>query len=231
MKELHEMYYAELSERVEETIQAIRRRAYEEGYQNGKADAKLREISETILTPEKQAKLFQMKRDEIVAKAKADVKTLINHGADAFAIDRYGEGNKTYQEEFYAVEHIINKKKNTVVSLLFSASEHGVSSPAEVKRRGIAKCDPSDCFNVHIGKAIALRRALGLLIPSEYLNSPQPTEVRVGDVVKTTDDNFPMWGNGKVIRMEKPYTIRGYFVEDNSYNHVDDAEVIDDSRE
>src|SRR5699024_11680223 len=54
----------------------------------------------------------------------------------------------------------------------------------ELFKRGIAKCDPSDCFNVHIGKAIALRRALEVEVPDEYLNTPQPTEVRVGDIVR-----------------------------------------------
>lgn len=58
----------------------------------------------------------------------------------------------------------------------------------EVYARGIAKAVPDDCFNVHIGKAIALRRALGLAVPDEYLNAPQPTEVRVGDVVRSTVD-------------------------------------------
>jgi hypothetical protein len=52
--------------------------------------------------------------------------------------------------------------------------------------RGIAKCDPTDVFNEHIGKAIALRRALGLEIPAEYIYAPDPTEIRVGDVVEGT---------------------------------------------
>ena len=49
---------------------------------------------------------------------------------------------------------------------------------------GTAICAPDDCFNIHIGEAIALHRALGLEVPDEYLNAPQPTEVRVGDVVR-----------------------------------------------
>jgi len=52
---------------------------------------------------------------------------------------------------------------------------------------GTAICAPDDCFNIHIGEAIAIHRALGLEVPDEYLNAPQPTEVRVGDVVKHTD--------------------------------------------
>jgi hypothetical protein len=41
-------------------------------------------------------------------------------------------------------------------------------------------------FNVHIGKAIALRRALRLNVPQAYLSVPQPTEAQVGDVVLAT---------------------------------------------
>ncbi|MFP3830651.1 hypothetical protein, partial [Pseudomonas sp. SIMBA_021] len=60
---------------------------------------------------------------------------------------------------------------------------------------GRAKAAPDDCFNVHIGKAIALRRALGLAVPDEYLNAPQPTEVRVGDIVcgKYSETYYQSW--------------------------------------
>jgi hypothetical protein len=101
-------------------------------------------------------------RDEIIEKAKRDVAE----------IEREYPGNKISD-----IKLIVSKEKRTTVALW---KRMGV-----VVRRGIAKCDPSDCFNVHIGKAIALRRALGLEMPSEYLNAPQPTEVRVGDVVET----------------------------------------------
>lgn len=60
----------------------------------------------------------------------------------------------------------------------------------DVISKGIAKCASSDCFNVHIGKAIALRRALGHQVPTEYLNAPQPTEVHVGDVVAVGYRNY-----------------------------------------
>ncbi|MGI1828725.1 hypothetical protein ACRPLG_02515 [Bacillus safensis] len=101
----------------------------------------------------------QQKRDETVAKAKEDVSALIR---------RYF----TARTEF-----IVNTEKRTVVALRKSYRL------GYVNERGIAKCAPNDCFNAHIGKAIALRRALGLEVPTEYLNVPQPTEVRVGDVI------------------------------------------------
>lgn len=48
---------------------------------------------------------------------------------------------------------------------------------------GISKCNPSDVFNEHIGKAIALGRALGLDV-SEFEQAVQPNEVVVGHVTK-----------------------------------------------
>lgn len=108
-------------------------------------------------------------RADIVAQAQADIEGLKNvrrtwYAKDGFAVH---------------AEFVINTEKRTVVALL-----RGVNSGI-VRFRGKAKCDPSDCFNEHIGKAIALRRALGLDVPSEYLNAPQPEGVEVGDVVET----------------------------------------------
>ncbi|WP_224988372.1 hypothetical protein [Bacillus amyloliquefaciens] len=107
-------------------------------------------------------------RDEIVEQAKADILKYRTF---------YGELRYFYRSIVCNVEFVINKKKSTVVALLKSVGR------GTVKSKGIAKAAPSDCFNVHIGKAIALRRALCLAVPDEYLNAPQPTEVRVGDVV------------------------------------------------
>ncbi|MEK3693193.1 hypothetical protein NST30_22080 [Bacillus sp. FSL K6-3846] len=104
-------------------------------------------------------KTAQERRDEIVEQAKADVSDLINRDIG-------------HDHEF-----IVNTEKRTVVVL------RKLRGCTNIVRRGIAKAAPDDCFNVHIGEAIALHRALGLEVPDEYLNAPQPTEVRVGDVV------------------------------------------------
>ncbi|MCY9290782.1 hypothetical protein MOF05_20750 [Bacillus haynesii] len=109
-------------------------------------------------------KTAQELRDEIVEQAKADVERLSNR----------------YQRKNYcgtSVEFVVNHEKRTVVALL-----KGVNTGI-VYTKGIAKATPDDCFNEHIGKAIALHRALGIELPDEYPNAPQPTEVRVGDVV------------------------------------------------
>ncbi|QNH48695.1 MULTISPECIES: hypothetical protein [unclassified Bacillus (in: firmicutes)] len=146
----------------------------------------------------------QQKRDEIVEKAREDVEHLVR---------RYF----TARTEF-----IVNTDKRTVVALRKS---YGFD---RVLYKGIAKCAPNDCFNAHIGKAIAVRRALGLEVPAEYLNVPQPTEVRAGDVVRgrtaysmqTYEDAVRKIAGGK------------YEYASGGYDYVDKVNlvVIDDSR-
>lgn len=74
-------------------------------------------------------------------------------------------------------EYIVNKEKRTVVCLL-----RGVASN-RIYNRGKAKCDPNDVFNVDIGKAIALYRALGMPVPVDYFNIPRPDKFEVGQVI------------------------------------------------
>ena len=121
-------------------------------------------------------------------------------------------------------EFVVNKEKRTVVCLL-----RGARTPV-LYSKGIAKCAPHECFNVHIGKAIALRRALGLEIPDEYLNAPQPEKAEVGDIInfgigpaKLTErhqicDNF---GFGKAFNHDR----------DDGWIGENQFKIIDDSRE
>ncbi|MEC1612730.1 hypothetical protein P9D96_05635 [Bacillus mojavensis] len=166
-------------------------------------------LEERLWKPGAQAKAC---RDEIVEQAKADIENLKYRTF-------YGELRYLYRSIVCNVEFVINKKKRTVVALLKSVGR------GSVKSKGIVKAAPSDCFNVHIGKAIALRRALGIPLPDEYLNAPQPTEVRVGDVVS----NPPEW-TGAVIADDGWPPLSGRCV------RLKDArkyglEIIDDSRE
>ncbi|WP_178023042.1 hypothetical protein [uncultured Paenibacillus sp.] len=123
-------------------------------------------------------KMPQQIRDEIVERAKEDVKTLLStpspleHYIEALYGDYIG-----YRPHIHGVEFVVNRDKRTVVALVWNRHT------GKLRLRGIAKCAPGDVFNAHIGKAIALRRAFGLVTPAEYLNAPNPTEVRVGDVV------------------------------------------------
>lgn len=88
------------------------------------------------------------------------------------------------------VEFVINEDKRTIVALMRS-----IESP-KIYARGIAKCDPNDVFNEHIGKAIALGRALGLDV-SEFEQAVQPNEVVMGM-------NLEVRTNGEVDFTHKP---------------------------
>lgn len=130
------------------------------------------QAGETIIP---KPKTPQQQRDDIIEQAKRDVTELtkkVNRFPYELAVtEKYG----TLQIKFG-----VNREKRTVVALAYLANIGGQSP----RCKGIAKCAPTDCFNAHLGKIIALRRALGLEVPAEYLNVPQPTEVRVGDKVR-----------------------------------------------
>lgn len=64
-------------------------------------------------------------------------------------------------------EYHVNHEKETVVVRL-----HGVHRGKDLSK-GKAKASKEDRFDVNIGKAIALRRALGLAVPRKYLDAPQ----------------------------------------------------------
>nr|MDF9460586.1 hypothetical protein [Bacillus pumilus] len=154
---LDEMGYDELVALSENVMEALRTRSYKLGYDQGRFDEDIEAAHGTY------EKSDQQKRDEVVAQAKEDVKYLVRRCFTA------------------RTEFIVNAEKRTVVAIRKAFGNGRVIS------KGIAKCAPDDCFNAHIGKAIALRRALGLEVPSEYLNVPRPTEVRVGDVVEIAE--------------------------------------------
>lgn len=173
----------------------------------------------------------QADRDEIIEKAKRDI---------AIEVKRKWSVDNSLRYIYYKnpsdlcgyvcdVEFIVNREKRTVVALLCH-SWNGIMS------RGIAKCDPSDCFNVHIGKAIALRRALGLEVPAEYLNAPQPTEVRVGDVILRRGDYASSNGLRAVTAVEKSkyYDERFFYrtleVDVGGTDEHNVAKIVDDSR-
>lgn len=158
---LYEMSYDELIALVEDAMKALRTRSYKNGYDQGRIDVEMETWTKTS-----EEKSIQRKRDEVVAKAKSDV---------VFFFIKFLK----YKNEF-----IINSKKRTVVALRKSPVSGDVIS------KGIAKCSPSDCFNVHIGKAIALRRLLGYQVPTEYFDAPQPTKVKVGDIVAVGYENY-----------------------------------------
>jgi hypothetical protein len=214
MKNLKELTYDELVAHVEEVIKMLRLRAYEEGYEQGKFDA----IVESSVKEDRKFSA-QLTRDDIIEMAKRDIEALKN-----------SKDGQYYKVGYYHcfADFIINRERRTVVALL-----RGVHSK-KVYARGIAKCHPDDCFNAHIGRAIALRRSLGLEVPNEYLNAPQPTEVRVGDIIQwehvdcdyqviSLENKFP-----NVIGINRDGS-RFEACGGNFYHHG--MKIIDDSRE
>jgi hypothetical protein len=144
-------------------------------------------------------------RDSIVEQAKRDVAELEHE----------------QRANLLRMKYVVNAEKRTVVCL---AERFDLGY---IRAKGIAKCAPSDCFNAHIGKAISLRRALGLEVPTEYLTAPQPTEVRVGDVVKCHTEAYcdiPY----EVIRVENG---RAYDEEGCGFVPVDSLTIIDDTHD
>lgn len=157
------------------------------------------------------ANTVQQRRDEIVERAKQDI-------------------IKLQERMMSVVDFVVNREKRTVVALLRDRYT------GKVYARGIAKCHQDDCFNVHIGKAIALRRALGLEVPKEYLAAPQPTEVRVGDVVCGSYDDDSYYYN-----KYRRFTLTRKCGDMDAFRYAEDpldwicrdqiGKVIDDSRE
>ncbi|WP_052679248.1 hypothetical protein [Paenibacillus polymyxa] len=184
-----------------------------------------RSVSDALKTP-------QQRRDEIVERAKADVADLLSHNYPDAAVAGVWLSERDWITVTDECEFTVNRKKRTVVALIRELE----TGKKNVVLRGIAKCAPGDVFNAHIGKAISLRRALGLEVPAEYLNVPQPMEVRVGDVVEGTshsgatgpvleighdgEENFVIYRND---------TNRRY--SDRCWSGVTRVIILDDTRE
>ncbi|WP_433943636.1 hypothetical protein [Paenibacillus sp. SN-8-1] len=175
----------------------------------------------------------QQVRDEIVERAKADVKTLLSTNHPNACV-QWGvwfsdhDGSCITDE----CEFVVNRERRTVVALVRDIE----SAQKRIIGRGTAKCAPNDVFNVNIGRAIALRRALGLEVPAEYLSVPGPTEVRVGDVVKATGLSAFLPGTcGVCVGFDDSGLLyahnHGGRTDGNTWAYRSDVTIIDDSRE
>ncbi|MGF7045716.1 hypothetical protein J2T13_000176 [Paenibacillus sp. DS2015] len=173
------------------------------------------------------AKTAQQIRDEIVARAKIDVARLV---AEVNGCDWENSAIPAFEEHGpMQINFVVNREKRTVVAL---ASWNIL--PGNICERGTAKAAAGEVFNVHIGRAIALHRALGLVVPAEYMSVPAPTEVRVGDVVSGTCTD------GGYYSVNKAFTITEV-LENGSYKYAENTgdwmcagdvgQIIDDSRE
>ncbi len=132
------------------------------------------------LIAEDKPKTANQLRAEIIEKAKG----FIEESKVELTLNR-GRGYVIHPGWICDLTFEVNEKKRTVVAILSWKPDHYKKS--DVKARGIAKCDPSDVFNEHIGKAIALGRALGLDV-SEFEQAVQPT-LAVGQIVYFTNSH------------------------------------------
>ncbi|MBX8942468.1 hypothetical protein [Lysinibacillus sp. K60] len=144
-------------------------------------------VDETIepLTPNQQ-------RAAIIEKAKKFVDEAINQGKDGSPMSELG--NETYQYKFFGVEFDVNDSE--VKATVYQNNNRDKRMKQEPLHVSVAKCSPNDVFNEHIGKAIALGRALGLDV-SEYEQAVQPNEVVMGM-------NLEVRTNGEVDFNHKP---------------------------
>jgi hypothetical protein len=158
-------------------------------------------------------------RADVVKCAQADVEALkadMTNVANPYLRDRkdiYLVGSIAHTAEF-----IVNREKRTVVCLL-----HYAVFSESVNHRGIAKCAPDDVFNVDIGKAIALRRALGLSVPDEYTNAPAPDGVAYYDIVLYDGEKYVVTPTTEYVlnngmeeaQIDSPVVISGKLIDDS----------------
>lgn len=165
-------------------------------------------------------------RDSVIKMAIADVKDLLsrNHtdstrrGKESNRIAAHIGHNLWFSSEnalfsvHHAVDFVVNADKRTVVAIINWKRRN------EEISKGRAKCAPGDVFNEHIGKAIALRRALGLEVPVEYftVEARDRDDLAVGDVVKSNGFGY-LTEITKMIDNPAPFCVSG-----PAFHHTDD---------
>lgn len=164
----------------------------------------------------------QQIRDEIVERAKVDVTDLRKFKGTSIPgeILRFwpiGSGAVTH-----GVEYVVNSDKRTVVALVVVKL-----GERRVVAKGIAKCAPDDVFNAHIGKAIALRRALGLEVPIEYVTAPRPLKIRKGNMVRWTFDDDPT--DVEILTITDLKAPGEYWLSDGEWDYAKRLTVLDDT--
>lgn len=166
-------------------------------------------------------------RAQVIAKATADVAELLRIGRDIYS-DIPKES--PFHNRCYAVNFHVNRDKRTVTALV----NHGVSLERVPDAKFTAKCSPADVFHAEIGKAIALRKALGLAVPSEYTDAPQPEPATGAKVRKLTGGNV-----GATLTLDERdpaldgeeygghafTTLEGGWIGDKQYVIIDDTDV------
>lgn len=160
-------------------------------------------------------------RAETIEKAKEFVENILGE-YETFRITIGKYKNQNVRAVFR-----VNTNKRAVTALIYGAFSK------ELVFKGIAKCHPDDVFNEHIGKAIALGRALGLDV-SEFENAVQPT-IAVGQmVVSDVGTEYKVYSLENVVGNVKfrdskgnlQDAIGGYLPDEKWYKIIDDTNAI-----
>lgn len=139
-------------------------------------------------------------REEIVKEAIADVAELLKGEFFGLGIGATDLGRKVRKHTGHSVcfgsndeiaNFFVNNRKRVVLAKIYSNHVTDGNDNGSYISTGIARFAPSDVFNEHVGKAIALRRALGLEVPTKYyeVGGIAPEGKQVGDVVEFYGDD------------------------------------------
>lgn len=160
-----------------------------------------------------------VQRKVIIEKAKQFVESAIERGRDRNAI-KGDAGNETYKAHFYTIDFFT--KKDQVTALVTRTGAYGRNIKSQPDHVARAKCNPSDVFNEHIGKAIALGRALGLDV-SEFANAVQPNKPVVGHTVYWDAYGYEEEFEVREIEGTKLYDKNGLWVHEREVKITDDT--------
>lgn len=159
------------------------------------------------------------RRAQVIAKATADVAKLIRKMSQG---GRNFDGNYTFQQRMTTPKFHVNQEKRAVAVLVCNI-ENGA-----IVERATAKCSPSDVFHAEIGKAIALRKALGLTVPGEYTDAPQPERAEVGAVV-SSNSSLGVVTLVKSARGGQPFNRADKTLEINTFSALGGTKILDDT--
>lgn len=169
-------------------------------------------VVEPVKEPTQETKLS---REEVVQKAKQ----FVDNKRDC-------DGDIKVGIHYLTPEFIVNEEKRTVVAILRPWMDE-----SEVFSKGKAKTSEGDVFNAHIGKAIALARALGEEVPHEFTHAPQPEHAEVGMVVASILDGDTYKLTGRAEHLDVKGEGRAFYIFGSNALWVgsDQFTIIDDS--
>lgn len=162
----------------------------------------------------------KLTRAQVIAKATADVAELLRIGGDSSS--DLPEGTP-FENTFYKAEFHVNRDKRAVTALI----RYVYGDTAEVRAKAIAKCSPADVFHAEIGKAIALRKALGLAVPTEYTDAPQPEKAYAGAVIRKVSGAYV--GETRVIASRPSPYPASYGLTNGMNTAIINCAIIDDT--